>query len=270
MSENQNRQPAGVPTGGQFAATQRAEADVALSTDTPTSRQQRLDAILDNQAEAAGDDFDEFDGYGSYGGEDFRYEVQQVADALYNHYAYRDDTPHFNFGFDSSSDGEVSGYMVTADCGDGVTLAHWGDLKNATTDRSATGRDAARAITEALDGDYQRLVAKAREKGLYGEPAPAEGRPDADAARRALAAWDATPEHEDIDVDTMAAVRDHLAAYVADDTGAPRKSPWPETDDEKVAYLDWKCEADNGDTVASFRDWYEDPDRDLNYGEDED
>ncbi len=41
------------------------------------------------------------------------------------------------------------------------------------------------------------------------------------------------------------------------DPSAVRKSPWPETDDEKVAFVDWQYGVANGDTNASFRDWYE-------------
>lgn len=30
---------------------------------------------------------------------------------------------------------------------------------------------------------------------------------------------------------------------------------WPDTEQEKVAYVDWQYEAGNGDTILGFRDW---------------
>lgn len=30
---------------------------------------------------------------------------------------------------------------------------------------------------------------------------------------------------------------------------------WPETEAERVAYVDWQYEVHNGDTVLGFRDW---------------
>lgn len=35
------------------------------------------------------------------------------------------------------------------------------------------------------------------------------------------------------------------------------RSVWPETDAERAAFADWQYEVANGDTCASFRDWYD-------------
>jgi hypothetical protein len=45
-------------------------------------------------------------------------------------------------------------------------------------------------------------------------------------------------------------------------TRAPYKDPWPVTSEEKAAYVEWVAEVDHGNTVASFRDWYESRDKD--------
>lgn len=32
-------------------------------------------------------------------------------------------------------------------------------------------------------------------------------------------------------------------------------NPWPETDEERMAFEDWKHEVSESNTAASFRDW---------------
>lgn len=54
-------------------------------------------------------------------------------------------------------------------------------------------------------------------------------------------------------------MRKALAAYVSADQArrtTPPPSVWPETDEETKAFVDYKFEVANGDTAASFRDWY--------------
>lgn len=46
MSDTQARQPAGAPTGGQFAATTRPEADVTLAAPDWETTRQRLDELV--------------------------------------------------------------------------------------------------------------------------------------------------------------------------------------------------------------------------------
>lgn len=46
MSDTQPRQPAGTPTGGQFTATTRAEADVCLAVPDWQSTRTRLDGVV--------------------------------------------------------------------------------------------------------------------------------------------------------------------------------------------------------------------------------
>lgn len=150
--------------------------------------------------------YEDFSGYMDYGHND---EVQTVADFLYSHYASVEGAPQFSFGFDCNAEGEIGGYLVSADCGEypnRITLATWGDIKNSTYDREATGLKAALAIAEALDDKYQTQVAKARQRGLIGTT------PDLiERATAALAAFDAVSAEDDIDVDTLAEVRDALA-----------------------------------------------------------
>src|SRR5690554_2425465 len=67
-TQAQNRQPKGVPAGGQFAETRRADADVTLTSDdivTPSARYASDDEALDSIAGTLGFD-EEWDGVGSY------------------------------------------------------------------------------------------------------------------------------------------------------------------------------------------------------------
>lgn len=208
-----------------------------------TRNQQRLLAIILNPtndtagfydgdtpaeiAEEIEDSFGSFTGYDSYA------QASQIADALHAHYNYR--TPanpdggagDFTFGFECNSEGEISGYEIGIYLGHsrgGIYLSKSQETKYlANGNRDATGLQAALGYAEVLDGDYQWLLGKARDLGLLPPETPQTnhtetGRPDPQAARQALAAYDATPEGEDIDADTLAAVRDALAAYIAADT----------------------------------------------------
>lgn len=163
------------------------------------------------------EDYDE--NMGSYIGGDWEYEVEVVADFLYNHYAAQDDLPDFCFGFNSSASREIHSYDVSIRVGDypnSLTLSTGEDIKHSTVDREATGLASALAVATALDSCYQALVTKARKHGLLPAPAPVVAN-----AAAALAALDATPEHNDIDVDTLAQVRESLIALLDAQGGAP-------------------------------------------------
>lgn len=151
-----------------------------------------------------------FSGYINYG---HNGEVQMIADFLHNHYSGIDGAPQFSFGFDCDEEGSISGFLVSADIGEypnRLTLATWGDIKNSTNDREATGLKAALAIAEALDDMYHAQVVKARRHGLLPADVSLVER-----AAAALDAYDAVPANEDLDVDTAIELHDCLVALLA-------------------------------------------------------
>ena len=114
--------------------------------------------------------------------------------------------------------------------------------------------------------EIERFIATARPYIAQGQAGTASEHEVRDAISNAVDVPLAPPDHiarvrEQRTEKVMAALRQ---AGVTFGDPAPKKSPWPETDDEKVAFVDWQNEAANGDTNASFRDWYENPDRNMN------
>lgn len=137
--------------------------DLALVT-PPSAHERMLDAAI------AGGQVDEeiIDAFDGYQGIDFNWEVEQMTEVLAEQHRYsRDPAP--NFSFAANRDGEISGYNMTVGFGEGterINLTMFGEMKHATTNRSATGREAAVAILEMLDGDYQHLMNQGRRLGL--------------------------------------------------------------------------------------------------------
>lgn len=262
MSEfSPHRVPSGVPAGGQFAVSVRAEADDIALNDGPTgeqraqmiadalgpgeplnAEQERLLHILtdpqvnedcgyDHDLEAV---LDEFDAY------DVGYETAQgVAERLGAHYARHEGPASaggFSFDLDHSYDGP-SGYNVGVYLGHdhGVWLTVGGDVKYLSPNRhflpepgqEVSGLRKAIEVAGVIDGDFQRVTSKARSLGLLPKDAPSDDSAEGPTGRRS-------------------------------------PSPWPETDEERVAYVDYQYEVANGDTPASFRDWYEDRANDEN------
>lgn len=211
--------PATPETGADFAAVAllaglqgvdaSAQRLLKVITDPAIAADANMDG--DTHAEVADEYEENFSGYTGFGYND---EVQTVADFLYNHYASDATVPDFLFGFECNADGEVGGYNVAIridaeDWQDRIALVEFHDIKHSTTNREASGLKAALAIAESLEGDYRSLLAKARRRGLLTAPANLV----AIAANR-LAACDATPPNVDVDVDTLASLRDVLAALI--------------------------------------------------------
>lgn len=103
-----------------------------------------------------GYDVAEFKGYdGAY----FNSEVQTIADAIHNVLDPSEPTPMFSF--ECGPEGcEITGWNlgVAADTPWGhTTLVHYGDTKNATNRRDATGAEAAEAIFDAIRWEYDQL-----------------------------------------------------------------------------------------------------------------
>lgn len=174
MSIQTNRQPAGTPAGGQFAAGSSGESAVNLQIDgTPISAEQSklLSAI---HADPYGDE----DGVEEntertgamqplqYGGIDEYADAKWVADQLRSN-GHAEDL-HFEFTYDPGGT-EVTGYEVGVELGDGMKLVATRDTRDLTFTPEAEGDLAALGYAESVMGDYQLMLDKAIDAGLVSD-----------------------------------------------------------------------------------------------------
>lgn len=199
-------------------------------------------------------------------GGDF-YGIGQIADRLSTHYSItcedRNRRGDFAFALERSGDYEVGSYTVAVYLGYDANcyLTVGADAKYLDPDRrlpeGSTGLAKALEIAEVIDGDFQRVVAKARRLGLIPNPDRPTGTPDLHDAQQALRAYEEALDAESNDAEIEAAcdMREVLAAYVAADL-APAPPVWPQDDTERAAFADYQAEVANGDTAIGFRDWF--------------
>lgn len=130
-----------------------------INTPTDISNQDLLD---DEEFEADANDFS------PYEHDSFYYQVQTVADRIFNIHMARGVTGEFIFGFESNYEGDVSSATVglAAEVGFSLYLIQNIDLKHLTDDREATAHDQAFAIRDALMNAYDQVRAVAISKGL--------------------------------------------------------------------------------------------------------
>ena len=275
---HRHRQPEGTPTGGQFAAEIKPESGAAgtltadipayLSAYDPADARMILDAIgegpdlnereqemlavlLDDglhSAEGYDDDLDSIvENLTSWGESDDFYDVKAIASLVQCH---QGDAFHFNLGHDEG--GSVENYEVGYfhSGPDHGYFVNTHDVKY-LDGRSASGTSGLRQaldIAATVDADFCTLGDRVTRLGLKPSATPTQA-PDPATAAQALAAGD------------EAAIREMLQGYLDADRAeraAEKPSAWPNTPDEREAFEDWKHEVGEGDTNASFRDWYTD------------
>jgi len=134
-----------------------------------------MSAALNNHWEISNDDLvadadfaADAAGFEAYDSLDFEYQVQQVADRIFEIHQERDVRGQFMFGFDANNEGEISAGEVAIACtGEfSMYLMHNLDLKRLTDDREATGWDQAVAIRDALMSAYELVRGLALKKEL--------------------------------------------------------------------------------------------------------
>jgi hypothetical protein len=192
-------------------STQR-QLDMLRIITNPANNSGNIDGETPDEIAASYEE--NFEGYMG----DHEHEVDIVSDFLYSHYSALSDMPDFLFGFDAGTDGIIGGFRVMVDLEqpggwqDRLTLTSWGDIKNSTYDRDASGLAAALAIAEVLDDHYQALIAKARRRGLI--PVNPDVVRDAQTALDAYNVSGAT-ELDASDPATVRAMRDALSALIS-------------------------------------------------------
>jgi hypothetical protein len=212
---------------------------------------------------------EEIDGLGN---ETDNYSVKQIAGFLDAHYAreaYENDPENYRAGtmaFSIPEDGgayNVEVYLGSKMGGDYLSSHH--DMKYLDPERyftdETTGLRKAVHFAKTIDDDFQAIRARAIRLGLVKNPKDA----DREQSMRATLLAAHAPSYltdRQAKVDEIDRFIDTARPFLS---GAPveRKSPWPETDDERAAFADWQREAAEGDTNAGFRDWYDNPDRNM-------
>lgn len=143
---------------------------------------------------------------------DFEQEVSAVADILFSHYS-NSGLPGFLFGVEVDGEMMPSGFSVNAEFRDGndtVSLTTYTDSKYLLDNRETTGMDMALDAALNLDAMYRGLIKQGQKRGLMVKS-------DSLAlAEAALADYDAVPEHQDVDVDITASLRDSLERILAE------------------------------------------------------
>lgn len=218
---NQARVAAGVPTGGQFAASAHAESGVSLAEpsmasiladalgpgdpigdDTLTAQEQRILSILVdpdvNSDSGYADDFDSILEELAFNGEDGSYSgAEAIAERLVSHYRRQtgpDGVGSFDVDLHRSGAYDVESYAVSIGLGidhGNTRLSETHDAKYLSTRPRYEGESGLRRairVAENIDNDYRRLLAKTRSLGLVPSPAPAtreEARTQRIAAERA-------------------------------------------------------------------------------------
>lgn len=54
----------------------------------------------------------------------------------------------------------------------------------------------------------------------------------------------------------LRATAERVGLFTEGESPTTKPSVWPETDEEKVAFVDWQYEVANADTCVGFRDWF--------------
>jgi hypothetical protein len=107
------------------------------------------------------------DGFKGYDGLDFAWNVQQVAERIYNIHGDRPVEAMFLFSLTCNADGEIDGGDVMLSIPlTGFYLVESLEWKHMTNDRNAIGRAGLLAIKNCLLESYERMLAFAIGKGL--------------------------------------------------------------------------------------------------------
>lgn len=163
------REPAGRPTGGQFAATVKAASGISLQHADDAEAEYLADlreqdrplatAILDpmtdlvGNAQAAGQSqFDYLSSFGGAHGPDRRHEIAEIADRLVIHH----DLAVSSRFSRSPADGDL--WEVSTYLGGGARLTRQMDITALCDDREADGMDAALAYARAIDEEMTGLI----------------------------------------------------------------------------------------------------------------
>lgn len=164
----------------------------------------------------------ELEDFSAYMNQD-RHDLTNIAERLLNSYRDRVDMPECTFDIWTDSEGITEGVTIgVISTPNPVEGSGWEaeftikgcygiENKHTSTDRENGGVRAALGIAEALDQEYDALIARVRRHGLLDRVRLET----VDQARRALAAYAAVPASEDVDVDTMAALVESLTAMLA-------------------------------------------------------
>lgn len=166
MNTTPNRQPAGTPVGGQFAAGNTSESTTALAADPLTAEQRELvEAIYAAEYADPEDTAERIENMDALYGIDAYDDAAWVAGQLQQGHA-----PDLAFDYDYATGSmEITGYNVGVRFDDGTQWTAYRDTDELTTDRNATGEAAAAGYAESIMGDYQYMRAKAVKAGLISD-----------------------------------------------------------------------------------------------------